>query len=271
MPVRNMKIRIKRYEIASDKVSEELSGLRIALFSDTHNRYYGPDGESLVSLLEAEKPDLAIFAGDGIRKSSHSRDPAKGCENAAELFAAVAARFPLYYVNGNHERRLQKISRGTDHYRNYVASLKECGVQFLSNESRVLMNGRLRITGLDLPIKYYKTRSPRIGYLSNFIRRGDGDAFELLIAHTPAFFRDYADWGADLVLSGHIHGGIVRLPFIGGLISPHRTLFPRYDYGLYREGDCSMIGSSGAGDHKPRLTFNNPFEIVMITLCRKEQ
>ncbi len=265
-----MKIRTTRYEITGKSVPRELSGFRIALFSDTHNKDYGQHGERIISLLEAEAPDIVIFAGDGVKKSAHSTDPVKGTERAAELFTAVAARFPLYYVNGNHERRWQKRSRNLPYFSGYVRQLKAAGVHYLCNESRYIAGGALRITGLDLPPKYYKMRGGRLTQLSSFIGRSDPEAFDLLIAHTPAFFPDYAAWGADLTLSGHIHGGIIRLPFIGGLISPHRRFFPRYDYGYYETDGHSLIVSSGAGDHKPRLTFNNPYEIVLITLCHKE-
>lgn len=265
-----MKIRTSRYEIKGKSVPRELSGLRIALFSDTHNKYYGPGGELIVSLLEAEQPDIVIFAGDGVKKSARNTDPVKGTENAAELFTAVAARFPLYYVNGNHERRWQKRSRNLPYYSGYVRQLKAAGVHYLRNETAAAAGGRLRITGLDLPPKYYKMRRGRLPHLASFIGRSSDEAFDLLIAHTPAYFPDYAAWGADLTLSGHIHGGIIRLPFVGGLVSPHRRFFPKYDYGLYELDGHSMIVSSGAGDHKPRLTFNNPYEIVIITLIHEE-
>ena len=92
------------------------------------------------------------------------------------------------------------------------------------------------------------------------------DEYNILLMHTPTFFEAYEDWGADLILSGHIHGGLIRLPFVGGVFSPDRKLFPKYCYGKYELDNSTMIVSGGLsrGETGFRL-FNRP-EIVTITL-----
>jgi predicted MPP superfamily phosphohydrolase len=133
----------------------------------------------------------------------------------------------------------------------------------------------IRLTGLDLPPAYYKKR--RITPLDAMtIEELAGAAerpyFNVLLAHSPEYFEAYARWGADLTLSGHFHGGIIRLPFIGGVISPYLRLFPKYDKGLYHSynNESCMVLTAGLGTHTvPRV--NNPPELVLITFEHCEE
>ena len=94
--------------------------------------------------------------------------------------------------------------------------------------------------------------------------------FQILMAHNPDYFEDYVNWGADLVLSGHVHGGIMRLPVLGGVISPSYQIFPKYDAGIFSSGTGKMIISTGLGCHSIKIRLFNPPEIDVITLKRKK-
>ena len=85
-----------------------------------------------------------------------------------------------------------------------------------------------------------------------------------MLAHHPAYFDAYASWGADLTLSGHLHGGMIRLPFVGGLVSPQMRLFPKYDKGLYTKKGKKLIVSAGLANHTVNIRINNPPELVVI-------
>jgi hypothetical protein len=100
--------------------------------------------------------------------------------------------------------------------------------------------------------------------LEQMIGKPNDDSFRLLLAHHPCYFDAYAGWGADLTLSGHLHGGIVRLPFFGGVVSPQIRLFPRYDKGMYTMDGKKMIVSAGLGSHTIKLRINNPPELIII-------
>ena len=93
--------------------------------------------------------------------------------------------------------------------------------------------------------------------------------YNILLVHTPFFFDGYSKWGADLVLAGHVHGGIIRLPIKGGLLSPNREFFPKYDLGEYNMGKSTMILSKGLGGSKVLPRVNCKPEIVEITLKSK--
>ena len=98
----------------------------------------------------------------------------------------------------------------------------------------------------------------------NELLSGSPEGYSILLGHAPDFIDGYSDWGADLALSGHFHGGIIRFPFLGGLISPRFMLFPRYDYGKYKKGKTIMIVTNGMGQHSLCLRVNNIPEIVSI-------
>ena len=103
-------------------------------------------------------------------------------------------------------------------------------------------------------------------YLRKLLGTPDREKFQLLIAHNPVYFDAYADWGADLVVSGHVHGGIMRLPFLGGVLSPSLTLFPKYDGGMFREHGSTMILSRGLSSHTIPIRIFNPGELIVIEL-----
>ena len=139
----------------------------------------------------------------------------------------------------------------------------------LENEAVSIDEAGIIVYGLSLVLKYYrKIRDLELpeGYLENIFGKVSSDKYSVLLAHFPDRFRQYAEWGPDLVLSGHVHGGIVRLPFLGGVISPQLKLFPKYDSGMFREGRSTMILSRGIGTHTIPLRVNNRAEIVHITL-----
>ena len=156
------------------------------------------------------------------------------------------------------------------------------GIIFLDNASLRLGRGksRIRLTGLSLPLRHFarfellplprrwegtKTALHQ-GELRRLIGRADPKAFQILLAHTPEHARAYGSWGADLVLAGHNHGGIVRLPLLGGLVSTSFRLFPKYDRGRFSVGKGEMIISAGLGSHTIPVRPFNPPEMLLITL-----
>ena len=291
-----MDIVTRHYNLIDSNIPKELSGFQIALFSDVHTHYLGIDGEELTEAFDKINPDIVVFAGDACNKGRYNVDTTTGLENIEELFVALASRYEVYYVNGNHDKRVELLCNGGDilsdcyinskiekarlrydpngssAFDDYISVIKSAGVHYLSNESIYLEDKNINIIGLDLPLKYYRHKPEELtkDELIRLIGVPRNDTYNLLIAHTPQFFETYAAWGADLTLSGHIHGGIIRIPFIGGLLSPDRTFFPKYDYGLFDISGKKLIVSSGVGFTNFRTKHNNPPEIVHITLNSKE-
>ncbi len=183
---------------------------------------------------------------------------------------ALTKQYPVYYVNGNHEGRLRtKKETFGNAYEDYTSAVRSTGVHLLENSSEELtvQKMKLAVFGYELPDSYYRRGDRRelpVEEIKQVIGRPKKGRFNILLAHNPAYFPTYVKWGADLTLSGHVHGGIVRLPVLGGMVNPQLGLFPRYDYGSYDAHGKKMIVGAGLGSHTIRLRINNPPELVLI-------
>lgn len=259
--------RVVTYKIRSKKLEGIEKGLKIVFLSDLHNQSYGKGNERLIRKIRKADPALVLIGGDmlvGKRDSSY--------QVALTFVTELAKFFPVYYANGNHEQRMKE--RPEDYnisYMEYKNSLERAGVHFLENASQELLLGscRLRLNGLEIPAECYshfrKIKMPE-GALAERIGEAKSTAYEILMAHNPAYMKEYLEWGADLVLSGHLHGGIVRLPGGVGAISPAFALFPKYSGDHYREEDRDIVVSKGLGVHTICVRLFNPAEVVVLEL-----
>ncbi|HJA66856.1 hypothetical protein B5F07_06615 [Lachnoclostridium sp. An169] len=267
--------RVTHYEIHPDGLAGMRQDIRIVFLSDLHNHVYGEKNDVLFRAVMREKPDLILIGGDMlVGKPKASPRP------ALEFVRKLPEICPVFYVNGNHEQRMKEFpEKYRSSYRKYRESLERYGVVFLENQCRQLfMRGRkLTIIGLELPLDSYKkfrkypvdrntvTDCLR-GWRSRDIREKTGSDYQILLAHNPTYMHAYKEWGADLILSGHLHGGIVRLPLIGGVITPQGFLFPRYSGEMREENGQTVVVSRGLGTHTIRLRLFNMPEVVALTL-----
>lgn len=234
----------------------------IAQVSDLHNAEFGGGNGELLTILEEAEPDLIAITGDLI--DSRRTDPAPALaflEGAVELA-------PVCYVTGNHE------FRAYDAYQGLKSQMEELGVIVLENESMVLEEVPLRVIGLDDPsfgVRSDPSATPEQilqGALTALApQAGEEDLRTVLLAHRPEYVELYAQHGADLVLSGHAHGGQVRLPGVGGLYAPGQGFLPAYTSGLYQIGETSLVVSRGLGNSLFPLRVNNRPEVVLVKLA----
>lgn len=252
------------------KVPHLKKRMRIVLLADLHNKRYGEKNQKLLDAIDQQKPDVILCAGDLITSK-----PKAPMDNAMELVSALAGKYPVYYGNGNHEYRIYHepavYGRMGERWR---AFLKGHHVRVLENAGVFLEEYHVRICGLDLPASCYKKLDRgRVDKktLNRLLGKHTDGVCSVLLAHNPVFFETYADWGAELTLSGHVHGGIVRLPWIGGVLSTSLTLFPRYDGGFYEKDGKKMIISRGLGSHTIPVRLFNPAELVSIELIPEDE
>ena len=254
----NTALELNTYKITSEKLPTEFSGYRIAHVSDLYNAEMGDNNEKLLEMLKNTKPDIIAVTGDMI--DSRNTDV-----EIALQFAEEAVKIsPCYYVTGNHEARVSE-------YNELKEGLSELGVVVLEDEQVILEQSGEKITLMGVNDPSFKTDylfgdSATVikGKLQKFTR--DENTFTILLSHRPELFNTYIESDVDLVLSGHAHGGQVRLPFVGGLIAPNQGLFPEYDAGLYTEENTNMIVSRGIGNSVLPLRFNNRPEVILIEL-----
>ena len=253
----NAALELNTYTISSRGLPDAFDGYRIAQVSDLHNAEFGGGNQRLLDMLREAEPDMIAITGDLI-------DSRKTNIAVALAFAEEAVRIaPCYYVSGNHEARVPE-------YRELKAGLEAAGVTVL-DDARV----EIEISGKSITIIGVNDPSFLADYLTSdaavmdrkLSELSSGDAgFTILLSHRPELFDTYVAHDMDLVLTGHAHGGQFRLPLIGGLIAPNQGLFPKYDDGLYSEGNTNMIVSRGLGNSIIPFRFNNRPEVVLIEL-----
>lgn len=252
---------IRNYVISSKKIKKEH---RVVFLSDLHLKTYGKDNYKLIQAIRDVNPDRILIGGDML-----TAYPGRDFTVATDFVNRISSEFPVTYAMGNHEYRagLYPEVYG-DLYEKYVNSLTGDYRKFLNNEKEELWSDT-DVYGLSLEYLYYKRFKPypmKEDYLKGILPERDDDKFSILLAHNPDYFKRYADWGADLVLSGHVHGGVVRIPGWKGVISPMWRIFPKYDGGLFEEKESTMILSRGLGMHTIPFRLFNPAEVVVIDL-----
>lgn len=262
------KIDVSKYEVASVKVPKAFDGFRILQLSDLHNRRFNKNNKKIVKIIEKQKPDIIVMTGDMVSSNS------VGFSNFFSLVEELDGKYPIYYIFGNHEQRLSVEKQAI-----IIGKLREYGVKVLNNQHEFITKDdeNIEIFGLKQELIYYtnylkskKTYSYEQKDMENAIRKSDSKKFNILLAHNPLYFETYEKWGADLVFSGHVHGGIIQIPFIGGFLSPERKLFPKYSGGEYEINDSKMIVSRGLGYTKINLRFFNNPEICVVELKSKK-
>ncbi len=259
---------VRHYEISTDKIKGEYT---FAFLTDLHDYTFGKDNEKLLAAVDDIKPDAILCAGDMFVASEVEKK--KDVSIGEHVLVSLAAKYPVYAANGNHEENIKSLTKELGNFFDrYRSRLKKAGVIYLENESADIDGTNIRITGLDLPHEYFRKvikKQMEEGYLDRKLGQVKGNnqnKFNLLIAHNPQYFKDYSKWGADLTVSGHVHGGIMRLPLLGGVISPAVVLFPKYSGGKYEHDGHTMILSCGLGTHTIHVRVFNPGEISVIKI-----
>lgn len=253
-------IKTTSYEVCSEKIPKSFDGYKILQISDLHNKNFGTQ---LFEKVCKEEPDIIVMTGDMV--SANSLD----FSNFLNFAKRISEKYTVYYIKGNHEGTLEKSD-----YNVIKDALEVYGITILDNQKVELKIGedKINLYGMWCNQRYYSRADADKSYtvkqetVTKLLGEADKNEYNVLLMHTPNYFEEYEKWGADLVLSGHVHDGLIRLPFVGGVFSPDRKLFPKYSCGEYEINNSTMIVNTGLsrGTTGFRL-FNRP-EIVSITL-----
>ena len=255
----NTTLQVKRFDPAFTDLPAGFDGCRIVVLSDLHGARFGEGNADLFAAVAAEQPDYIFYLGD---LEDKYRGPVAGYP--AEVAEGLSAIAPTYYVTGNHEWAIGGVPA-------LKKELEAHGVTVLSNQFLTLeRNGDTAVlAGIDDPNGYADQKPPET--VAAEVYAAYGDPFWLLLAHRNDRFQEqYSLLGADLVLSGHGHGGIIRLPFTDGLLSTNRTLFPSYTAGLYEENGSVLFVTRGLGNSGPSFRLWNRPEVAVVTLHQAE-
>ena len=249
----------RTYEFTGFKVARSTTFVQL---SDLHNHVYGRDNETLLQAIDRVNPDFIVVTGDMVNGKKKEK-----FDSTLLFLKKLAQNYAVYYEYGNHECRLEK--KYPEDYLRFAKALEQTGVTLLRNHNTFLPEYGIRLYGLELPKKFYLRGKPapmNPEDLTGLMGTVDDSVCNVLLAHLPDYAKEYAGWGADLTLSGHIHGGLVRLPGLGGVVSPRVRFFPKYDGGEFTEMGRKMVVSRGLGFHSLPIRIFNPGELVIITL-----
>ena len=251
----NTAIRATHFDPVFTDLPAGFDGCRILVLGDLHGTDFGEGTEKLLAVAEKADPDYIFLVGD-LLDSFRDNPP----DYAARTAAALSAIAPTCYVTGNHEWAAGNVPELKE-------TLEANGITVLTNRYVLLQrNGDTAVlAGIDDPNGYADQKTPE--EVAAEVYAQQGDAFWMLLAHRNNLFESrYSLLGADLVISGHGHGGLVRLPFTDGLVSTEHTFFPSYTAGLYEANGSALFVTRGLGNSGPTFRLFNRPEAAILTL-----
>ena len=245
--------------VCSNGIPEAFDAYKIVQISDLHDAQIGENNEKLIAMTAETEPDCIVLTGDFV---DSSRFHPERSLSVAEALVKIA---PVYYVSGNHEAILPDAD-----YQALTDGLRALGVCVLEDESAELTRGgqSIRLIGLtDIGFHPGTLEEKKDALRTALSALLPEDEFSVTLAHRPELMDVYTECGAPLVLSGHAHGGQIRLPGIGGLIAPGQGLFPKYTDGKYEENGTTLVVSRGVGNSVLPLRVNDRPQIVVVQLA----
>ena len=256
----NNYLQVSNYNIESNKIPKDFDGFKIAQISDFHNTKSKKLTNDLVEKIKKSKPNIIVLTGDLIDSNKTNIDI------AISFIKKINNIAPIYYVTGNHEAKISN-------YEELKNKLEKNKVIILDDKLEIIKKDKsmINIIGIDDPSFNFNTyRDDSTIIQDNLIPiQFDKNDFTILLSHRPELIETYAENNFDLVLSGHAHGGQIRIPFIGGLIAPNQGLLPKYTSGIYEIKNTKMIVSRGIGNSILPFRVNNRPELVIIELKNK--
>ena len=281
----NKNIFVREYKIQSKKITEKFDNYKIVQITDVHSIRNEIDLEKIVNKVKLQKPNLICVTGDLIDSDYYSSQNDLYKNNEIKQIEELTVRFmknlkeisDTYYIYGNHEMMLLDDPENNK----FKKDLENLGIKILNNKTEELkIDGeRINIIGIQDPATLYKdekyayidgTNKDKVQMILNdlFIEMPEDNQnkFTILLSHRPEYFELYDKYNIDLALTGHTHGGIVKLPIIKGIYAHPQGWLPKYSYGIYKTNDFSMIISGGIGYSKLPIRIFNPPEICTITL-----
>ncbi len=249
-------LEIKNYSMTTDKLDTKV---KFVFISDLHNKEYGENNIDLISKIKEQSPDFIAVGGDMVNKYSADDRVMK------ELLPNLVQTAPTYCVLGNHELTLAEQI-------DFKSDINSTGAKLLDNEAVTLnINGEEILLGGMSDFPYYEFNAPDFEtderYFWEDFKERSKNCFSILLNHQPEYLSDITqDCNIDLIMCGHTHGGLVQLPFVGGLFAPNQGFFPKYDKGEFDLNGTKMIISAGLGDAYPVLRINNCPEITVVNI-----
>jgi hypothetical protein len=251
------------YTVETSKINNDITFVAI---SDSEGKTFGENNQRLIEKIKEAKPEFVVILGDMVNETTKNTDSILSLCNGL-------SDYPVYYTLGNHEDN-SYTKKNNKVYSSYKEEIEKTGAHLLINEMENFTTSKgdkITIAGLRT-FPFFEYDAPDYdndenNLLQSFLNQQNENHFSILMCHYPEVsFWGLKDYNIDLMVSGHTHGGVVQLPFVGGLYAPEQGWFPDYYKGYYKIGKMEMIITAGLGktDYVPR--FNNPPDVTVVTL-----
>lgn len=249
---------VRQYTYQNPKIAIPIRAVQL---TDLHNYQYGRNNQRLIAKIQKQKPDVIFMTGDMLNEDEDRTDI------LLHLVREACAIAPVYFSLGNHEGGYEKTYGEGD----LTEQLEAAGAVVLEKEyvDTKIAGQEVRIGGSYgylLPEDWVDGSEQR--FLEAFVQT---DRLKILLSHVPEgllLWKSMEYWDVDLIFSGHVHGGQVRVPFVGGLFDPEEGFFPTYTRGMFSSGNGTMILSAGLGSSRGIPRVNNLPEIVVCDIVR---
>lgn len=255
----NNSLSVSKYTVSPESLPKNFDGYRIVQISDLHNKSFGG---RLIQEIDNLLPDIIVITGD-IIDSYHTKP-----EIALEFAEKAIEIAPVFYVTGNHESRIESYPEFRESLEKIGVTVLDCkGVRIVRDDEEIYLAGMEELTFFGASVINEKTAD----YVEklNILAEKKGERIGILLSHRPEIFDTYVQSGFDIVFTGHAHGGQIRLPFVGGILTPNQGFFPEYDAGIFQKGNTNMIISRGLGNSIFPLRIGNRPEIVVCDLVKE--
>lgn len=245
------------YIIESDSIPISFNNYKIVQLSDYHNETSKKLNTDLLHEIQKVKPNIIVITGDLIDSKRTN------LEVAIKFVGKLNDIAPVYLVAGNHEARIEN-------YNTLKQELLKEGCIILENETSIIEinDNKINLIGIQDPQMAHDAYAEDSAIIETALKNSkyDSNLFSILLSHRPELFETYVHHDIDLVLTGHAHGGQIRIPFIGGIIAPNQGFFPNYTNGLFNKNNTYMVVNRGIGNSLFPFRINNRPEFVTITL-----
>ena len=256
----NTKLQVSNYKIVNNNIPVDFNNYKIVQISDFHNNQSNTLTNDLIKEIEKQEPNIIVLTGDFIDSSKTN------VEVAMNFIKKINTVAPIYYVSGNHEASISG-------YTKFKEQLLENKVIILENKTEVLKinESSINLMGIDDPRMAHESfiSDSEIVKVELDNVKYNRDKYNILLSHRPELFDTYVEKEIDLILTGHAHGGQIRIPFMGGIVAPNQGFFPKYTSGIFEKNKTTMVVSRGIGNSIIPFRINNRPELVVITLYNK--
>lgn len=250
----NVRLTVSRYSLMFNDLPEEFDGFTIVHVSDLHNARFGKDQRKLIITIRSANPDMIAITGDLFHTARR--------ENAYSFLEQASKLAPCYYVSGNHEQRF------ADYFTAIKPKLESLGARVLDDERVTISKGGARISVIGLADPTFQNTVMPEKLTDEKLSRltSENDKFTVLLSHRPELFDVYTQHNISLALTGHAHGGQVRIPFVHrGLFAVHQGVLPKYTEGIFVKDNANMSIFRVSGTHKETVPLPNGCSVMAVS------